>query len=158
MTDQEEPEIERDLLRRNTSRRRALEVILGAAAVALGGNCLRAAGASAQSRLVRTNPRVKIGTVADFPAGTAKMAEYYGQPVLVFSHQGTITAFSAICTHEGCIVDWNANQQIIECPCHDGQYDTEGKVIAGPPPAPLLRFRVVIEDGSVYLDGIAEEK
>jgi cytochrome b6-f complex iron-sulfur subunit len=85
------------------------------------------------------------------------MAEYEGQPVIVFNHEGTIAAFSAICTHEGCLVEWSPARRILLCPCHDGQYDLEGKVIAGPPPAPLLRFRVVVEDNSVYLDGISEE-
>jgi len=62
-----------------------------------------------------------------------------------------VIAISAACTHLGCIVTWNAEQQIFTCPCHDGRYDTEGKVISGPPPRPLRRHKTKIEDGRILL-------
>jgi menaquinol-cytochrome c reductase iron-sulfur subunit len=62
-----------------------------------------------------------------------------------------VIAISADCTHLGCIVTWNEDQQIFKCPCHDGRYDTDGKVISGPPPAPLKRHKTKIEDGRIFL-------
>jgi Rieske Fe-S protein len=62
-----------------------------------------------------------------------------------------IIAISAGCTHLGCIVTWDEDQKIFKCPCHDGRYDADGKVISGPPPAPLKRHLAKIEDGRIFL-------
>lgn len=52
---------------------------------------------------------------------------------------GKYTAFSAVCTHQGCLVD--AGRDGFNCPCHGSVYDREGKNIAGPAPRPLARLR-----------------
>ena len=62
-----------------------------------------------------------------------------------------IIAISAGCTHLGCIVTWDEDQKIFKCPCHDGRYDIDGKVISGPPPAPLKRHKTKMEDGRIFL-------
>ena len=62
-----------------------------------------------------------------------------------------VIAISAGCTHLGCIVTWNEDENIFQCPCHDGRYDADGKVIAGPPPAPLNRHKIKIEDEKIYV-------
>ncbi|MGA2192192.1 MAG: Rieske (2Fe-2S) protein [Nitrospirota bacterium] len=55
---------------------------------------------------------------------------------------GTLTAFSAVCSHLGCIVDYNHTRREFICPCHGGRYDIGGNPVAGPPPAPLKRLPV----------------
>lgn len=50
------------------------------------------------------------------------------------------TVLSARCTHLGCTVAWDPINKQFKCPCHGGVYDEEGRVIAGPPPAPLSRL------------------
>jgi len=62
-----------------------------------------------------------------------------------------VIAISASCTHLGCIVTWDDEQQIFKCPCHGGRYNPEGQVISGPPPAPLRRHKTKIEDGRILL-------
>jgi menaquinol-cytochrome c reductase iron-sulfur subunit len=62
-----------------------------------------------------------------------------------------VIAISASCTHLGCIVTWDENRQIFKCPCHDGKYDPEGKVLSGPPPAPLKRHPVKTEGRKIYV-------
>lgn len=62
-----------------------------------------------------------------------------------------VIAISAGCTHLGCIVSWDEEQKIFQCPCHDGRYDADGRVISGPPPAPLKRHKAKIEDGKIFL-------
>jgi Rieske Fe-S protein len=62
-----------------------------------------------------------------------------------------VMAISAGCTHLGCIVTWDEDQNIFKCPCHDGRYDADGKVLSGPPPAPLKRHPAKIEDGKIFL-------
>ncbi|MFN2581528.1 MAG: ubiquinol-cytochrome c reductase iron-sulfur subunit [Candidatus Dormibacteria bacterium] len=50
---------------------------------------------------------------------------------------GTVKAFSNICTHLQCDVHWETRLQQFLCPCHGGLYDIDGKNIGGPPPQPL---------------------
>lgn len=49
-------------------------------------------------------------------------------------------ALSATCTHLGCRVSWDEARGQYLCPCHGGAYDREGRVVSGPPPAPLARL------------------
>ena len=51
-------------------------------------------------------------------------------------------ALSATCSHLGCRVKWDESKTQYRCPCHGGVYDREGRVVAGPPPAPLRRVNV----------------
>jgi Rieske Fe-S protein len=74
-----------------------------------------------------------------------------GKPVMVFRRQGALVAFSTVCTHLGCTVSYNRGEKIFQCPCHGGEYDEEGTVIDGPPPAPLERLNVKEEDGKIIL-------
>ena len=63
---------------------------------------------------------------------------------------GTVHGFSALCTHQGCIVA-SVRHGRIQCPCHGSQFDaTTGKVLAGPAPAPLSAVDVVVDGGVVY--------
>ena len=51
--------------------------------------------------------------------------------------QGKLRATSAKCTHEGCTVQYKADESIIWCACHNGRYDLDGRVLSGPPPRAL---------------------
>ncbi|HEY9626378.1 MAG: cytochrome b6-f complex iron-sulfur subunit [Oscillatoriophycideae cyanobacterium NC_groundwater_1537_Pr4_S-0.65um_50_18] len=57
---------------------------------------------------------------------------------------------NAVCTHLGCVVPWNANENKFMCPCHGSQYNSEGKVVRGPAPLSLaLVHAAATEDGKV---------
>jgi Rieske Fe-S protein len=62
-------------------------------------------------------------------------------------------AFSNICTHLGCRVRWIDDQQQFFCPCHNAVFDQNGEVVTGPPPRPLDRFQVKIEDSQIFIQG-----
>ncbi|GEN45148.1 QcrA and Rieske domain-containing protein [Alkalibacillus haloalkaliphilus] len=67
---------------------------------------------------------------------------------------GDILALSPICTHLGCVVDWETGDHDNEfyCPCHYGRYDKNGVNIPGTPPeGPLHAYEYRIEDGRLYL-------
>jgi len=61
-------------------------------------------------------------------------------------------ALNAVCTHLGCVVPWNKNENKFMCPCHGSQYNKEGKVIRGPAPLSLaLAHREEDASGKVTL-------
>ncbi len=59
------------------------------------------------------------------------------------------TIVSNICMHLGCPVQFKVTN--FACPCHGGQYDTEGIRTAGPPNRPLNRFEYKVENGSLFV-------
>lgn len=62
--------------------------------------------------------------------------------VLVFQDpQKQLRACSAKCTHEGCTVQYKADETIIWCACHNGRFALDGRVLSGPPPRPLLAYK-----------------
>lgn len=99
--------------------------------------------------------RVLVGGAKDLPVGQAKVLPVNDKPVIVINTaQGGLKAFSAICTHLGCVVEWNQSKQYILCPCHDGRFNpVTGAVISGPPPAPLPSVRVAVENDQIYVGG-----
>ncbi len=134
-----------------SSRRTALRRLLRspAAMAALGGAGLLGL-ALAISRLRRT-PGVPIAPLANVPPGSAFRTRYGESPIIVLNVGGEIRAFDAVCTHEGCPLGWNPQQRLIRCPCHGGAYDTTGKVVDGPPPAPLHRLEAAVGDGMIFV-------
>jgi menaquinol-cytochrome c reductase iron-sulfur subunit len=60
-------------------------------------------------------------------------------------------AFSTICTHLGCPVRWLADADLFMCPCHGGVFYADGQVASGPPPKPLNRYPVRIDNDSVQV-------
>lgn len=56
----------------------------------------------------------------------------------------TYKAVSNTCTHQGCTVAYNSSIDGYLCPCHGGQYDIDGNVVAGPPPSALTKFNVSV--------------
>lgn len=64
-------------------------------------------------------------------------------------------AFSAVCTHLGCIVSYKGDKDEIFCPCHAGYFDpTDGKPVRGPPKKPLPEVKIRIdENGDIYAEG-----
>ena len=62
-------------------------------------------------------------------------------------------AMSNICTHLSCRVRWIAQQEQFFCPCHNGIFAKDGRVLGGPPPRPLDRYEVKVEDGQLFILG-----
>lgn len=60
-------------------------------------------------------------------------------------------ALSNVCTHLGCRVRWIDDQRQFFCPCHNATFDEEGNVVDGPPPRPLDRYEVKVEDDQLYI-------
>ena len=91
-----------------------------------------------------------LGEASEIPVGGGKI--FTADKVVVTQPaRGKYLAFSAVCTHVGCILDKVANG-VIGCPCHGGEFKiTTGAVVAGPPPTPLARKRIKVVNGKVVL-------
>lgn len=101
-----------------------------------------------------SSERVKVGTTTDIPIGQGKIVAVGNKPVIVTNTDQGVNAFSAICTHLGCIVVWDDSRKIILCPCHDGQFNPiTGVVMSGPPPSPLPSVPVVMDGEDIYVGG-----
>jgi Rieske Fe-S protein len=62
---------------------------------------------------------------------------------------GSLVAYSAVCTHAGCTVGYEGGQ--IVCPCHGATYDPQtGAVTGGPAQAPLASRKVTEQSGEIY--------
>jgi cytochrome b6-f complex iron-sulfur subunit len=94
---------------------------------------------------------VSAGKESDIPLWGGKILAVNGQPVLVVHTPQGFRAFSAICTHLGCVVQWNEVRHQIDCPCHAGVFDINGKAVAGPPPKPLAEYGVAVVNGEVMV-------
>jgi cytochrome b6-f complex iron-sulfur subunit len=66
-------------------------------------------------------------------------------------------AITAVCTHLGCTVPWNKQQNKYMCPCHGSQYDFSGKVIRGPAPLSLALVHVEDAGGVISLSKWTEQ-
>jgi len=71
-------------------------------------------------------------------AGAAHFFQYRGKPAVVLQPSpGEYLALSAVCTHLGCVVQWQEGKGEFLCPCHAGRFSPTGAVLGGPPPRPL---------------------
>ncbi|GAB3922103.1 FAD-dependent oxidoreductase [Mucilaginibacter myungsuensis] len=65
--------------------------------------------------------------------GTGQVVEVDGKKIAAYrDDSGKIHALSPVCTHAGCIVNWNGEEKSWDCPCHGARYDIDGKVLTGP--------------------------
>ncbi|OFW46615.1 MAG: hypothetical protein A3J29_06055 [Acidobacteria bacterium RIFCSPLOWO2_12_FULL_67_14b] len=86
---------------------------------------------------------VIAGKVSEFKANTGAVLKFGTKPaLLVRTSDGQFKAFTAVCTHLDCTVQYKSDTSQIWCPCHNGLYDLSGHVISGPPPRPLEAFTV----------------
>ena len=97
--------------------------------------------------------RVRVASLAELQAAGGLVVPANNRPVVLTATQGSkVNAYSAICTHLGCVVRWKSAAGYIECPCHDGRFNAQtGAVISGPPPAPLTSLQVIVEGDDVYV-------
>lgn len=64
--------------------------------------------------------------------------------------EDSFVVYNLHCTHVGCPVNWSPQAKRFFSPCHGGVFDQDGRVLAGPPPRPLDRYEVKVENGVLY--------
>ncbi|MGH3211310.1 MAG: Rieske (2Fe-2S) protein [Trebonia sp.] len=109
-----------------------------ASSAAAGG----ASSSTAASALAATS-KIPVGSGMIFPGP---------QVVVTQPTAGEFRAFSAVCTHMGCIVNQISNGTI-DCPCHGSQYSiATGDVVTGPAPRPLPAKKIKVSGDSIFLE------
>jgi cytochrome b6-f complex iron-sulfur subunit len=88
----------------------------------------------------------------EIAVGDAKDLVLNDLPIIVINRgQKGYIALSRVCTHLGCLVDYQKGADILLCPCHGGKFDLDGNVISGPPPQPLPRLALKVEGNSLVI-------
>jgi len=95
---------------------------------------------------------VLAGEVSQLKKNSGIIFRFGNKPgILIDTPSGDIRAFSAVCTHLECTVQYRPDLKQIWCACHNGHYDLNGINIAGPPPRPLERYIVNIKDDKIFV-------
>jgi len=129
--------------------RRQFVQIVGVAASAV---LAAVAGKGVQKPIPVSSSGAKIVSLSAFPVGsTMQFTAPDGNPAILFRTNAGIFAYSAICTHQGCTVNYSALEHTLNCPCHGAKFDPNNgaKVVAGPAPTPLAKYSVIIKGDSI---------
>jgi menaquinol-cytochrome c reductase iron-sulfur subunit len=147
-------------------RRRFLARVITTIHAVIGGTVAVVLGGAILSPIFRTRREnwLTAANLTDLPENrptpvTIRVAreDGYNQVIdrrtvfLVKTGESQVTALDSTCTHLGCRVSWDAEAQVLRCPCHGGVYDATGAVTAGPPPAPLATLMTRIEGNQVLV-------
>jgi len=152
-----------------TKRRRLLSYVIGAIiAVLIVAVGIPLVGYFLSPAWKKSTPTLTpVASTTDIPVGVPTFVTYEervrdGWYVSTLS-EGTwvvnkdnqeIIAFDPHCTHLRCPYYWDDGCNCFHCPCHEGLFDISGRVIGGPPPRPLDRLEVSIEDGTILVGAV----
>jgi cytochrome b6-f complex iron-sulfur subunit len=91
-------------------------------------------------------------TPEDVKPNSGQIFKFGSRPgILIRTPSGELRAFSAICTHLACIVQYRPDLGHIWCACHNGHFDLNGKNMTGPPPRPLERYVIKVQQERIVV-------
>ncbi len=95
---------------------------------------------------------VVAAKLSEVTPNAAKIFRFGSKPgIVVRLPSGEWRAFTAVCTHLQCTVQYRSDLERIWCPCHNGQFDLAGKNVSGPPPSPLEAFDTIVKGDDVVV-------
>ena len=99
-----------------------------------------ATGANSTAKKIVKDASFKVGATQNFVSKA-------GTPAVLFRTKTGVFAYSAVCTHEGCTVQFNSASKHLQCGCHGAVFDPSNgaKVLAGPANAPLAKIKIATE-------------
>ena len=136
------------------SRRRLLDILLSGGVLAFLGAVFYPVARYLTPPKVEeiVTSSVVAATTSEVKPNAAKIFRFGSKPgILVRLPSGEWRAFSAVCPHLQCTVQYRADLEHIWCPCHNGHFDLAGKNIAGPPPKPLEGLDVAVKGDEVVV-------
>lgn len=122
------------------ARRRALRGLCGLGLVPLAASCRH-----------EPPPDVVRVPLGQLEGGRRVRVVWRGEPVEVRQTPAGPAARSLLCTHFGCPLAWDETRRRHVCPCHGGEFDDEGRPVAGPPNRPLAEVPVKVLAGEAVV-------
>jgi len=99
-----------------------------------------------------TSRSVVAAKAGELKNNSGKIFKFGSKPgILIRTREGEYKAFSAVCTHLNCTVQYRDDTRQIWCACHNGTYDLGGRNISGPPPRPLEEFNVNVQGEDIVV-------
>ncbi len=99
--------------------------------------------------------KVIAAKTGELQPNSAKIFRFGNKPaILINTVKGVLKAFTAVCTHLNCTVQYSSETHLIWCACHNGKFDLNGKVISGPPPRPLEEYKVNITGQDIIVSKV----
>jgi cytochrome b6-f complex iron-sulfur subunit len=129
---------------KNPFSRRQVLMLLSGISSALGAIGLGRA-AQAQKSTDGFQPVVGPSSILD------KQGRVLTDKVLIVRNKGKLIGVSPFCTHKNCVVNWDGKKQVFVCPCHDAEYNADGKVLKGPAQLPLKSYEVKIQNNAFMI-------
>jgi glycine/D-amino acid oxidase-like deaminating enzyme/nitrite reductase/ring-hydroxylating ferredoxin subunit len=84
----------------------------------------------------------EVDSAEDIPAGEGAILRDGISKIAVYKDErGQLHQCSAVCTHLGCVVQWNGGEKSWDCPCHGSRFDTDGRILNGPAIKPLANAK-----------------
>jgi thiosulfate dehydrogenase [quinone] large subunit len=98
------------------------------------------AAENSASKKIIEGASLKVGAIHNFESKA-------GTPAVLFRTKAGVFAYSAVCTHQGCTVEFNSATKNLQCGCHGAVFDpfNDAKVLAGPTNQPLAKIKVATE-------------
>ncbi len=101
-------------------------------------------------------PRTEImagkQTVRKSDVGDAKEILFQNTPAIIIDRPGIgLIALSRVCTHLGCLLEYDKQKKKLVCPCHAGIFNLEGRVVSGPPPKSLTVIPLKVEGEDIVI-------
>jgi cytochrome b6-f complex iron-sulfur subunit len=136
------------------------------AKIAMGSGLLLGYGVFATEAVLFVLPKrtktptrkLYAGTLDNYTIGKTQIFyDLEGTPIMVKRDESGLRAFSSVCPHLGCRVNWEDENKRFFCPCHGGVFSEDGKAIKGPPAdsnQDLIEVPVHIDDSSgiIYIE------
>lgn len=99
-----------------------------------------------------TSRFVVAAKVNELKRNSGRIFKFGSKPaLLVRTPDGEFKAYSAVCTHLNCTVQYREDLHQIWCACHNGLYDLAGRNVSGPPPRPLETFEVHVQGEDIVV-------
>ena len=119
----------------------------GAVGVTLAACSSADSGSAAETGSTTGGGGESLASTADVPVGSGVIV---GDVVVTQPVAGEFLAFSAVCTHSGCLVNQVADGTI-NCPCHGSKFGLDGEVVNGPAARPLTAVPVQVQGESIVV-------
>ena len=142
---------------KNSTRREFLGFGLAAVAASACSSCSQSGSRKPDAIAVRTENTLRLSEedsskLIKSKASLLVQSQDGGDKImLVHPGDGSLYAVSAVCTHMGCLVNYDIKLGRLVCPCHNSEYGLEGRNIKGPAGRPLKTYNVRTENGSVII-------